>query len=293
MDALSSKTQYVDDFFEVSDGLKLHYRDYPGDRSRPAILCLHGLSRNVRDFEHLAERLSPDFRVIVLEFRGRGLSEPDPQPMRYNPLTYAGDVLQLLDHLQLPEAVFVGTSLGGLVTMAIAGMAPERIEAAVLNDVGPEIGEVGIDRILTYLGKGQRFRSWNEAAAAISVSQGPSFPSYTSEDWLKMARRNCREDNGEIVFDYDMAIAEPFRTAGPVPKVDMWPLFLSLAQKPLLLIRGEISELLSAATFDRMKEAAPDAQLAIVHGIGHAPELSEPEAAAAIDRFLGQFKQAG
>ena len=293
MDAISSKTHYEDGYFEVSDGLKLHYRDYPGDPTRPAILCLHGLTRNARDFEHLAERLSPDFRVIVLEFRGRGLSEPDPQPMRYNPLTYAGDVLELLDHLQLPRAIFVGTSLGGLVTMAVASLAPQRIAGAVLNDVGPEIGQAGIDRILTYLGKGQRFGSWEAAAAAISVAQGPSFPSYTSDDWLRMARRNCREDNGEIVFDYDMAIAEPLRTADPVPKVDMWPLFAALALKPLLLILGEISELLSAATFDRMKEQAPNALIAIVHGMGHAPELSEPEAATAIDRFLEQFKQAG
>ena len=287
------KARYNDCYFEVSDGLKLHYRDYPGSDSRPPLLCLHGLTRNARDFAHFAERYSPEFRVIVLEFRGRGLSDPDPQPMRYNPLTYAGDVLQLLDQLQVPRTIFVGTSLGGLVTMAIAAMAPEKIAAAILNDVGPELGEVGIDRIMAYLGKDRRFQTWEEAAQAVSISQGPSFPDYKKEDWLRMARRNCREKDGEIVFDYDMAIVEPFRSGSPVPKVDMWPLFVALAQKPLLVIRGEISELLSADTFERMKEAAPDMQFATVPGIGHAPELTEPEAASAIEAFLANLKQAG
>ena len=287
----SSALSFRDGYCTVADGLTLHYRDYPGDSDRPPLLCLHGLTRNARDFAHLAERHSPEFRVMVLEFRGRGLSEPDPQPMRYNPLTYAGDVLQLLDHLQLPEAVFVGTSLGGLVTMAVAATAPQRIAAAILNDIGPELGAAGLDRIQTYLGKGQRFATWDEAAMAVATNQGPSFPRHTSEDWLKMARRHCRERDGAIMFDYDIAIAEPFKSAGPVPTVDLWPLFEALAKKPLLVIRGEISELLAAEAFAKMKQAAPDAHFATVAGVGHAPELDEPEAAAAIDRFLADLKQ--
>lgn len=284
---------YDDRFFTVSDGLRLHYRDYPGSSDRPPLLCLHGLTRNARDFEHFAERYSPQFRVIVLEFRGRGLSDPDPIPMRYQPLTYAGDVIQLLDHLGLPRATFVGTSLGGLVTMGVAGIAPQRIAAAILNDIGPEIGPVGVDRIQKYLGTDARFRTWEEAAAGISVNQAPSFPNYTADDWLKMAHRNCRERDGEIIFDYDKAIAEPFRTGGPVPTVDMWPLFEALAQKPLLVIRGEISELLEAAALENMKQAAPNAQFVVVPQTGHAPELNEPEAVGAIDRFLEGLKQAG
>ena len=284
---------YDDRYFTVSDGLTLHYRDYPGSGDRPPILCLHGLTRNARDFELLAERYSPDFRVIVLEFRGRGLSDYDPQPLRYNPLTYAGDVLQLLDQLEIPEAIFVGTSLGGLVTMAIAGGAPQRIRAAIINDVGPELGQTGLDRIQRYLGTDARFRSWDEAAATIAANQGPSFPSYTQVEWLEMARRNCREEAGEIRFDYDMAIVEPLRAGGSAPTVDLWPLFLALAQRPLLVVRGEISELLTATTFDKMKAAAPDGRFIAVRGVGHAPDLSEPEAVAAIDEFLQQLKQAG
>ena len=285
--------RFTDHYFRVTDGLRLHYRDYPGSSRRPPLLCLHGLTRNARDFEHFAERRSPEFRAIVLEFRGRGLSDPDPLPMRYHPLTYAGDVLQLLDHLGVPEAVFVGTSLGGLVTMGIAGIAPQRIAGAILNDIGPELGQAGLDRIQRYLGTDARFRSWDEAAAAIAVNQGSSFPNYTAEDWLKMARRNCRERHGEIVFDYDMAIAEPFRAGGPVPTIDLWPLFEALAQKPLLVIRGEISELLEAPAFEKMKAAAPNARFAVVPETGHAPDLTEPAAVAAVDRFLEGFKQAG
>lgn len=281
--------RYADRYFTNSDGLKLHYRDYDGDRSKPPLLCLPGLTRNARDFAELAERYSPRFRVLAMDIRGRAMSDYDPQPERYVVPTYAGDVIELLDHLALPQAIFVGTSLGGLVTMAIAAMAPQRIAAAILNDVGPDVAPGGVGRILTYLGNDRRFGSWDEAAEAISSNYGSSFERYTHEDWVKMAQRNCREENGEIRFDYDMAIAEPFKTAGPTPQVDLWPFFRALAQKPLLVIRGAHSDLLTAQTAARMQEAAPAMKLAVVEGVGHAPELNEPEAVHAIDEFLGTF----
>ena len=124
------RVRYENRYFTVGDGLKLHYRDYPGSAGKPPLLCLHGLTRNARDFADFAERYSPHFRVIALEFRGRGESEYDPIPARYNPLTYAGDVIQLLDELGIVDATFVGTSLGGLVTMTVAALAPQRIAAA-------------------------------------------------------------------------------------------------------------------------------------------------------------------
>lgn len=279
---------YRDGYFMVRDGLRLHYRDYPGTAGKPPLLCLPGLTRNARDFEGVAERYSPGRRVIVLEFRGRGLSDYDPVPARYTPLTYAGDVIELLDQLGIPRAIFVGTSLGGLVTMAIAAIAPQRIAGAILNDVGPELNQVGLDRIQGYVGKDPRFASWDDAAAAIAVNQGPAFPNHGPEDWLAMARRNCREDEGEIRFDYDMAIAAVFQ-AGPTPTIDMWPLFTALAQKPLLIVRGAISELLSASAAEKMRKVAPDAQFVEVAGVGHAPMLDEPEAVAAIDAFLSGF----
>jgi pimeloyl-ACP methyl ester carboxylesterase len=277
---------YADRYFTVADGLRLHVRDYSGSGDRPPILCLPGLTRNARDFAELAERYSPAFRVLALDFRGRALSDYDPVPARYNVMTYAADVIQLLDHLDIPQAIFVGTSLGGLVTMAIAATAPQRIAAAIINDVGPDVDPNGIDRILTYVGKDLRFSSWDEAAQAITGNYGSSFERYSHEDWVRMAQRNCREEEGEIRFDYDMAIAEPFKTAGPTPEVDLWPLFAALAQKPLLVIRGEKSDLLTAETAARMRTVAPAINLATVRGVGHAPELSEDEAVSAIDHFL-------
>jgi pimeloyl-ACP methyl ester carboxylesterase len=287
MDAIATGQGYRDGEFRVSDGLRLHFRDYPGNDAKPPLLCLPGLTRNARDFGHFGERYSPGFRVLVLEFRGRGLSEYDPMPARYNPLTYASDTLQLLDHLNVAQAIFVGTSLGGLVTMTVAAMAPQRIAAAILNDVGPELSQEGLDRIKSYVGKNTRFETWDQAAEAIAARNSSAFETYTHDDWVAMARRNCREDDGAIVFDYDMAIAHPFHTPeGATPSVDMWPLFAALAQKPLLVVRGGKSDLLSEDTARRMQQAAPHAKFALVPGVGHAPELNEPAAAAAINEFL-------
>lgn len=282
----ADEQRYRDGYFHVRDRLKLHYRDYSGDASGPPLLCLPGLTRNARDFEQFAETHSPRFRVLALEFRGRGLSEYDPQPQRYTPLTYAPDVIELLDQLGIAQAIFVGTSLGGLVTMTLAALAPQRIAAAILNDVGPELNQAGLDSIQSYVGKDARFRSWGEAAQAIAMNQGANFPNYRPDDWVAMARRNCRKDGDEIRFDYDMAIGEAFKSAGPTPRVDMWPLFAALAQKPLLVVRGARSELLSAAAFEKMRKVAPSAQFVEVPDIGHAPMLDEPAAAAAIDQFL-------
>ena len=278
--------RYADCYFTVRDGLRLHYRDYRGSSDKPPLLCLPGLTRNARDFADFAERYSPRFRVIALDFRGRATSDYDPVPARYNPLTYAGDVIELLDHLGIDQAIFVGTSLGGLVTMVVAATAPQRIAAAIINDVGPDVDPAGINRILTYVGKDVRFSSWDEAADTIAANYGSKFDRFTHSDWVAMAKRNCREENGEIRFDYDMAIAEPFRTAGPVPQVDLWPLFAALGHKPLLVVRGEKSDLLTAETAAKMRAIAPAMKLAVVAGVGHAPELSEPEAVAAIDEFL-------
>jgi len=284
---------YGDEYLTVADGLRLHYRDFAGAADKPPLLCLHGLTRNARSFDNLAARIAPRRRVIALDFRGRGLSDYDPQPERYTPLIYSGDVLHLLDELAIGEAVFLGTSLGGLVTMAIAAMAPERIKAGILNDVGPDVAPGGVDRILTYVGKDRRFASWDEAAAAVEAAQGSQYEKFGRDDWVAMAKRNCREENGEIRFDYDMAIAEPFKSLGATPAVDLWPFFEALAQKPLLVIRGEKSDLLTPETAAKMQRVAPQLKLATVPGVGHAPELDEPVAAAAIEDFLGSLSFRG
>jgi pimeloyl-ACP methyl ester carboxylesterase len=276
------------------DGLKLFYRDYGGPADRPPIICLPGLTRNSRDFDEFANHVAGRFRVIAPDFRGRGMSERDPEPARYLPTTYAADVVQLLDELKIDRAIFVGTSLGGLVTMLIATMQPQRIVATILNDVGPEIDQNGIDRIRSYVGKGVRFRDWDEAADFIAKINRDLPASNGHGDWVRMARRLCKEDGDGITFDYDMAIAEAFNQSddGAAPALDLWPFYKKLNGAPLLLIRGELSDLLTDATAHAMVEAIPGAELVTVPGVGHAPELNEPEAVAAIDRMLQRFAPA-
>ena len=271
------------------DGLRIFYRDYPGPSDRTPLLCLHGLTRNSRDFEALAERYAGTFRVIAMDFRGRGNSDRDPHPERYLPTTYAVDVIKLLDDLAIDRAIFVGTSLGGLVTMVVAAAQPQRIAAAILNDVGPELEDAGLERIRGYVGKGVEFGDWSEAADYIARINGNLPASHGPDDWLRVARRLCREHGDAVVFDYDMAIVDAFNAPADGPAFDMWPLYRQLARVPLLILRAEHSDLLSPSTAATMRDAAPDATLVSVEGVGHAPELSEPTAVAAIDEFLRRF----
>ena len=278
-----------DRYWTSRDGLKLHYRDYAGPDDRPPVLCLHGLTRNARDFENLAARLAGQWRVLAVDFRGRGLSEHDPVPARYLPPTYAADVLQLLDEIGIDKAVFVGTSLGGLVTMIVAAFAPQRIAGVVLNDVGPELDPAGLERIRGYVGQPQLFRDWDEAADKLAAKYGDMHPRYGRPDWIRYAKRVCRETERGVEFDYDMAIADAFKTMDNAePVADAWPLFRALAGKPLLILRGEHSDLLSDEIVKRMVEAVPGAEVVTVPNVGHAPDFDEPESIAAVDRLLGR-----
>ena len=283
------ETSYRDGFFTVEDGLRLHFRDYAGSNDRLPLLCLHGLTRNLKDFDGFADLFAPGRRVVSLDFRGRGRSEYDPRPERYTPLHYSGDVLRLMDHLGFAEAVFVGTSLGGLVTMIIAEFEPDRIAATILNDVGPELSDAGLERIRSYVGKGARFSSWEEAAEAIAINNAHLPASYDSDDWIRMAHRICREDNGGIIFDYDQAIAVPFNSEGAAPNADLWPLFAKLAEKPLLLVKGGESDLVTEDVLRRMEAVSPNVSSVTLAGVGHAPELTEPEAVVAIKAFLDRL----
>jgi len=278
---------WVDRYWTSSDGLRLHYRDYAGPHEKPPILCLPGLTRNARDFEPVADRYAGDWRIIAVEFRGRGQSEYDPNPDNYMPPTYAADVMKLLDQLGIAEAVFIGTSLGGITTMLVSHSDPERIAGAVINDVGPVVEPGAIERLRTYVGKGGSWNSWAEAGAAAAQINRIAFPHYTQADWERFARRLCSErEDGTIQLDYDMNIAKPFATDAGTPQFDPWPLIAGLADKPVLIVRGETSDLFSVETAQRMLEELPKAELVTIPGVGHAPTLDEPEAVAGIDRLL-------
>lgn len=289
------ETHYTDGFWHSSDGLKLHFRDYParhqpGDatgKARPPIVCLPGLTRNARDFAHVAERLSEVWRVICIDNRGRGDSEFAPDPMTYTPPHYVGDLLVLLEQEGIERFVAIGTSLGGLMTMMIAARTPDKLAAAIINDIGPEIDPGGIERIKEYVGKQRSFETWMHAAQALAETGSAAFPHYQTEDWLRMAKRSMAVgSNGRISFDYDMKIAEPFAVSGNAAPPDLWPAYAALGQIPLLVLRGELSDLLSEYTVSEMRRHTPDAKIVTVPGVGHAPMLDEPVAIAAIDSLL-------
>lgn len=280
---------YSNGYWWSGDGLRLHYRDYPGRDDRPPLLCIPGLTRNARDYEKLAERLAGEWRVIAVDLRGRGESAYAKDPMTYVPLTYLQDLEALVAELKLTHFVAIGTSLGGILTMLMASTHPERIAGALLNDVGPEIDPAGLTRIRGYVGKANWHPTWMHAARAVAEANADVYPTYGVADWLDMAKRLYRLTSaGRIVLDYDMKIAEPFRLPGNEAGPDMWRAFDALKGKPLLLVRGETSDILSAQIAGRMHAEAPGSELVTIPDTGHAPTLNEPEALAAIDRLLAR-----
>lgn len=292
---------YEDRNWTSGDGLRLHFRDYAGPGpdapARAPVLCLPGLTRNARDFEDLAPRLArPENgigrRVLCPDFRGRGDSDYAKEPMSYMPAQYAADLGPLLAQEAIGRFVAIGTSLGGLVTMLLAAAEPERIVAAVLNDVGPELEAAGLARIRDYVGQGRAFDTWMHAARALQEAQGDVYPDFELADWLRTAKRLMTVGGGgRIVFDYDMNIADPFEAADQAPPSqapDMWPLWRTLATRPVLLLRGERSDILSAAAADRMVADAADCTLVTVPRTGHAPTLDEPASVAAIEALLAR-----
>lgn len=281
---------YTDEYWTSPDGLKLYYRDYAGPNDKPPVLCLHGLTRNSRDFAPLAETLAGDWRVIVPEMRGRGNSEYAKDTSTYTPPTYIKDVEALLAELGIEKFVAIGTSMGGLMTMLMAAKDASRIVAAVLNDIGPEIDPTGLAHIAGYVGQGRSFDTWMHAANSLRETHGASFPDYSIDTWLEMAKRTMvLGQNGRLVLDYDMGIADPFKSANDAPQPDLWPAFKALSDTPTLLVRGELSNLLTEQTQSRMARVHGNLRTVTVPRVGHAPMLDEPESLAAIQALLADI----
>jgi pimeloyl-ACP methyl ester carboxylesterase len=279
--------EWSDGYWQSSDGLRLHYRDYAGDPSRPPILCLPGLTRNARDFEGVADRLAGDWRLICVELRGRGQSEYARDPMTYVPLTYLQDVEALIAELALERFIPFGTSLGGLLTALLALTDAKRIAGALLNDIGPVIEEGGLETIRSYVGRARDWPTWLHAARFLAETQHGRYPSWGLDEWLVYAKRLCKlTPNGRIVLDYDMRISEPFKQPGGETGFDPWPAFRALAGRPTLVVHGGISDLLSSATVEAMTKEIDGMESVTVPRVGHAPTLEEPEAVEAIDRLL-------
>ncbi|MGY6552582.1 MAG: alpha/beta fold hydrolase [Erythrobacter sp.] len=285
--------KYHDCTWTSSDGLSLHYRDYPGPEGAAAlpVLCLHGLTRNARDFAGVAEHICTRRRVIVPEMRGRGMSDYAPDSDTYSPVTYVADVEKLLAELGIARFVLIGTSMGGLMAMLMAQAAPGRMAGVVMNDIGPEIAPAGLERIAGYVGQGGSYPTWIHAARNLAEVHGAAFPDYDLDQWLEMAKRTMViTQNGRISYDYDMAIAEPLANPGNAAPPDLWPAFEALRGVPMVLVRGELSDLLTAETVQRMAASNPAMRLVTVPQVGHAPTLEEPEALGAIGALLAEVE---
>ena len=237
----------------------------------------------------MAQAFAGEWRVICVDLRGRGQSDYARNPATYVPASYVADILALFDQAGLDKVVAIGTSLGGIVTMLLAAVAPERLAGAVLNDIGPDIEPAGLARIRGYVGQGRSFPTWMHAARGLREQGGSAHPTYSVADWLKMAKRMMAiGTGGRIAFDYDMKIAEPFLAPPPAEPFDLWPAFRALAGRPVLAIRGELSDLLSAKTLTRMKRELPGLATVTIKRTGHAPSLEEPAAQRAIAELLAK-----
>lgn len=283
-------TEFADRYWTSADGLRLYARDYAG-AAGPAklpVVCIHGLTRNSRDFEEVAPWIAQQGRrVLAIDVRGRGRSARDPNPMNYQLPVYAGDVVGLMMQAGLGRAVFVGTSMGGLITMTLAATNPLAVAGAVLNDVGPELSPVGLTRIMGYVGQTAPVRRWNDGAEYARATNGVAFPKNSDADWDAFARRIFRDGPDGPELDYDPAITAPFKAAPTGPAPDLWPVFAGLATgRPSLLVRGGISDLVDRDIAARMRLAAPTMEYAEVAEVGHAPMLTEPEAQGALRAFL-------
>jgi pimeloyl-ACP methyl ester carboxylesterase len=278
-----------DVYFTARDGLRLHVRRYraPGSRLRP-VLCLAGLSRNSKDFHDLAVSLStgPSPRTVwALDARGRGLSDFDPDWKNYVVPIEMLDVLDLITTMGITGCHVVGTSRGGILAMVMAVARPTSFSAVVLNDIGPVIEQAGLNRISTYVGRMPLPSTWEEARGIVAGLGEKSFPNVTPAQWDEVARAWFNDKNGKPSPGYDINIGKAMSVKdGPIPA--LWPQFQAMTQHPLLIIRGEHSDILSVETVRTMQSRHPNCAVMTVPGEGHAPLLKDARTNAAIASFL-------
>ncbi|MEG2802887.1 alpha/beta hydrolase [Stenotrophomonas sp.] len=284
---------YQDLYWNSRDGLRLHARDHAPATAQPVggtVVCIPGLTRNAADFDALAVTLTAaGWRVLAVDLRGRAGSQRAADPAGYNPRAYADDMLALLASQHIDKAVFIGTSLGVLVTITLASHAPGHIAAAVLNDAGPKVPRQALARIGKYAGKPLPPMAPEQAAAYLESIGKAAFPRFTAEDWRAMVARTFRaREDGQLELDYDPAVV---RTTRPwvlwLLRPVLWRAVRTLtAAAPVLVVRGALSDILPADVARQMVATSAHARLVEVPEVGHAPMLSEPVAREAILALL-------
>lgn len=273
------------------DGLRLAARVWGAEQTgRPPVVCLPGLTRNGRDFADLAAFLaagdSPR-RVVALDYRGRGLSDRDPDWRNYSLETESRDIVAQLDAAGIDAADFVGTSRGGLHMMMLAAGRPGLIRKAVLNDIGPVIERDGLKRIAATIGCRSRHPDWASAAAALRAEQQALYPAMNDEGWHRFARQIFVENGDAIVSDFDPALDKTLSAINlDAPMPPLWQLFDAFAAIPVLAIRGALSDLLSAQTLAAMQARHDRLATLTVPDQGHAPLLWDTLTLQTIGQFL-------
>lgn len=289
--AVTDPSGYKPIHFQTDDGLRLFARDYsPSLPALTPLLCLPGLTRNSKDFETIAPWLAQTRRVVTPDFRGRGLSQYASDPASCRPDIELADTIALLDFLKIGRVAVIGTSRGGIVGMLMAGFFHDRLAGLFLNDVGPELGSGGLLRIRSYLGVQSEFTSWEMAAANLK-SNNSGFESLVADEWQAFARRVFKPVNGLPRIDHDPALLHTFPgvediTAGRV--ANLWEFFGKTGDLPVSVVRGEHSDLLSAATVAAMKLQNAGLDAITIPKRGHAPFLDEAPAKDAVSRWLAR-----
>ncbi len=273
------------DKFHQAGGVRLHYLDFGGD-SKPALVCIHGLTGNAHNFDALAPHLAARYRVLALDVRGRGDSQWGP-PLDYNPQVYVSDLKEFLDAAGIARTALIGTSMGGIISMMFAGGYPERVERLVLNDIGPEIAPAGLQRIVAYVSEApERFDDLAAVAAYYRATYPPAAKLAEAElaEWVRWSVKPTA--GGGLTWKMDPAVRKPPRGGSAARPLDLW-LHYTRVLAPILIVRGAESDVLAPETAARMLKVQRGARLVEVPGVGHAPSLVEPQALAALGEFLG------
>ena len=272
--------------FVSANGLRLHYLDF-GNHAKPPVICIHGLSGNAHNFDHLAPHLSDNLHVMSLDVRGRGDSEWGPSG-EYNAPVYVNDLVAMLDALKIQRVALIGTSMGGIISMMFAGGYPDRVDRVVLNDIGPAIETAGLTRITNYMTSYPSSFANLEEVMAYYRENYPPMRQMPAEELRDFAQWSVKPGpDGKLIWKLDPAVRNVPRTGSEARPLDLWVPFTRISA-PILAIRGSESDILSNSTLNQMKMVQRETTIVEVPGVGHAPSLGEPVALAAIKEFFAR-----